>query len=111
MTDPGFYRDLLKYLGFKTIATYVNGFGATDGVVSLWVFKVQEKFNTRSFHRKSIGLNHIAFRVGSKEAVDAFYTEYLLENKLPVLYGGPAPHLEYVRGYYAVYLKTLTELN
>ncbi len=50
-------------------------------------------------------MNHIAFQVGSKEAVDVFYKDYLVANNIPVLYGGPAHHPEYIPGYYAVYFE------
>ena len=103
--DISFYRQLVKYLGFRIITEYPSDFGASDGSVSLWAFGVQEKYGKHPFHRKAAGLNHIAFRVGSREEVDAFYKDYLLANNVPVLYGGPALYLEYVAGYYAVYFE------
>lgn len=105
VSDVDFYKKLLAHLGFKTAAEYQHGFGASDGIVSLWVFKVHPDYNTRGFHRKALGINHFAFRVGSKAAVDAFYQNYLITNNIPVLYGGPAEHPEYEAGYYAVYFE------
>ena len=105
VTDPGFHKALLAYLHWKIVAEYPDGFGATDGTASLWFFTVSQAHNTRPFHRKAIGINHLAFRVSSKHAVDEFYTEYLLANHIPVLYGGPAEHPEYEPGYYAVYFE------
>lgn len=111
VTDTEFYRRLLEYLGFKIIVNYSDGFGASDGTVSAWVFKARPKYAMHPFHRKAIGLNHIALRVKSKKAVDAFYTDYLLANNVPVLYGGPAFHPEYVSGYYAVYFEDLDRIK
>jgi catechol 2,3-dioxygenase-like lactoylglutathione lyase family enzyme len=103
--DVAFYKELLAYLGFKTVAEYHSGFGASDGKVSLWVFKVSSKYVRQAFHRKAVGINHFAFRVESKATVDTFYKDYLLPNGISVLYGGPAEHPEYEPGYYAVYFE------
>lgn len=105
VTDTGFYEELLAYLGFTPVADYGYGFGMTDGRMSVWVFKAQPKYQKAPFHRKAIGLNHIAFRVKSRKDVDSFYREYLLARKIPVLYGGPADHPEYEPNYYAVYFE------
>ena len=105
VTDVAFYKDLLTYLGFRHEDEYKYGFGMTDGTVSIWVFKADAKYQKAPFHRKAVGVNHIAFRVKKKEAVDAFYREYLLVRQIPVLYGGPAEHPEYEPGYYAVYFE------
>lgn len=105
VSDIAFYKKLLTYLDFKTVVEYPHGFGASDGTVSIWVFKVHSKYNTHRFHRKALGINHFALRVASKAAVDTFYKEYLLANNIPVLYGGPAEYPEYEPGYYAVYFE------
>ncbi len=105
VSNVKFYKDLLAYLNFKTVATYEWGFGATDGAVSLWVFKVHPDYNKYHFHRKAVGINHFAFRVSSRATVDSFHQAYLLANHIPVLYGGPAEHPEYEPGYYAVYFE------
>lgn len=105
VSDIQFYERLLAYLGFKTVAEYAYGFGASDGSVSVWVFKVDPHYNTHAFHRKALGINHFAFRVDNKKAVDKFYSDYLLTNGISVLYGGPAEHPEYEPGYYAVYFE------
>lgn len=105
VTDTEFYKELLAYLGFHTVATYTYGFGMTDGTASIWVFQVHPKYRIRPFHRKAVGLNHIAFRIKNRDAIDRLYQDYLLPRKIPVLYGGPAEHPEYEPGYYAVYFE------
>ncbi|OGZ57484.1 MAG: hypothetical protein A3F94_00620 [Candidatus Spechtbacteria bacterium RIFCSPLOWO2_12_FULL_38_22] len=104
-SDPDFYKDLLTYLGFKTIVEYPRGFGMGDGTVSLWVFKMKDKYKDVKFHRKATGLNHLAFRVSSKKEVDQFHKEYLLANRIPILYTGPKEYPQYEHGYYAVYFE------
>ena len=76
-----------------------------DGRVSLWIMKTPEKYKDRIFHRKATGLNHLAFRVNSKEEVDKFHKEYLQAKNIPVLYGGPKEYSEYEPGYYSVYFE------
>jgi len=88
VTDLGFYKDLLAHLGFRVVAEYKYGFGVTDGTVGVWVFKAQPQYQKGPFHRKAIGVNHIAFRTKSRGDVDALYRDYLLPRKIPVLYGG-----------------------
>lgn len=105
VTDVNFYEDLLTYLGFNKVAGFRNGIGMSDGTVSVWVFKVAKRFSKNSFHRKNVGLNHLAFRVDSSADVDLFYTDYILKNNIPVLYGGPKEYPQYEPGYYAVYFE------
>jgi len=104
-SDVDFYKKLLTHLGFKIVAEYQHGFGASDGSVGFWVFKVHPKYNMHAFHRKALGINHFAFRVDNKAAVARFYNDYLVANNIPVLYDGPAEHPEYEAGYYAVYFE------
>ena len=103
--DFEFYKRLLEYLGFRIVVEYKRGFGASDDASSIWVFQITKKYAVRGFHRKNIGLNHVAFRVANREDVDTFYKNYLLQHGIPVLYGGPAERPEYEKGYYAVYFE------
>lgn len=105
VADSEFYKELLSFLGWKVIAEWKRGFGATDGERSLWIFTTVKQFTNRGFHRKATGLNHIAFRVGSREEVDEFYQKYLKPKNLSVLYGGPKEYPQYEPGYYAVYFE------
>ena len=105
VSDPGFYQDLLTFLGWRLIDRWGEGFGATDGWSSLWIFEIGSGFTSQPFHRKATGLNHLAFRVGSRGEVDDFHRTYLLLRGVPVLYGGPREYPEYGRGYYATYFE------
>lgn len=100
-----FYKELLTYLGYKIIREWDNEFGASDGSTDMWVTEVGTKYKGDGFHRKRIGLNHLAVRVSSKDEVDQFYKEYLQPKNIAVLYGGPKEYPEYVPGYYAVYFE------
>src|SRR5438132_2632970 len=62
-------------------------------------------FLTDGYHRKRVGLNHIAFRTSSRAAVRQLYRNYLPPKKIPTLYGGPKEWKDYDPGYYAVYFE------
>jgi catechol 2,3-dioxygenase-like lactoylglutathione lyase family enzyme len=100
-----FYDRFLAPLGWRRFMTHADVVGYTDGLVKLFLVQVERRFAARKFHRKQIGLNHIAFRVGSKSKVDDFYA-FLKKNKAAVLYGGPKDYsAEYAKGYYAVFFE------
>ncbi len=64
-----------------------------------------KRFLAEAYHRKRVGLNHIAFRAPSRATVDELYRNYLLPKKIPILYGGPKEWEGYDPGYYAVYFE------
>lgn len=65
----------------------------------------RDEYVRRGFHRKQVGLNHIAFWAPSRSFVDRFYEQYLVPHRVRVLYGGPRDYPEYSKGYYAVYFE------
>jgi catechol 2,3-dioxygenase-like lactoylglutathione lyase family enzyme len=100
-----FYGELLGRLGFTKVFE-------TDGMVEwqkegtrIIVAQCPKRFLDRGYHRKRVGLNHIAFRAPSRATVDALYHDYLLPNKIRILYGGPKEWKDYDPGYYAVYFE------
>jgi catechol 2,3-dioxygenase-like lactoylglutathione lyase family enzyme len=100
-----FYGELLVHLGFAKVFE-------TDGLVEwtkegtrIIVAQCPKRFLSNGFHRKRVGLNHIAFRASSREAVDELYRNYLVPNQIPILYGGAKEWMEYDEGYYAVYFE------
>lgn len=100
-----FYDKLLTYLGFKKISSEQDSCGWVNGQNGFWINQVEEPYKGNKFHRKNVGVNHIALRAISKEAVDKFYKEFILDNKISVFYGGPKEYPEYTKGYYAVYFE------
>ena len=100
-----FYSELLGRLGFSKVFE-------TEGMVEwrkegtrIIVAQSPKRFLADGYHRKRVGLNHIAFRAPSREVVDELYRNYLLPKKIPVLYGGAKEWKEYDPGYYAVYFE------
>jgi catechol 2,3-dioxygenase-like lactoylglutathione lyase family enzyme len=99
-----FWKELLTFLDFSITEEGSQHFDATDGRTYLCVGVVDKLYAKPGFHRKRIGLNHIAFRVASVKLVDRFVSEFLLTRKIQPLYGG-AKVYPYVQGYYAVYFE------
>lgn len=57
-----------------------------DGFVKLILSPVSAEFKGAGFHRKRIGLNHIALYASSRDEVDRYYQEVMLPNNIPSLY-------------------------
>lgn len=100
-----FYKDFFTHLQYKIISEDTSHIGVKDTTSSFWIIETEEKYKQNGFHRKNTGLNHIAFRVDSKQEVDEFVTNFLIPRKLVPLYGGPKLFPEYTLGYYAVFFE------
>ena len=102
-----FYEEFLGWLGYRRIGYWekykVGGWGMEG--CNLWLSECTDKFTQHGYHRKRVGVNHIAFHADSRNTVDQFYKEYLRPKGIHVLYGGPKEYPEYSKGYYAVYFE------
>ena len=102
-----FYEGFLNWMGYRGIGYWekekVAGWGMRG--CNVWVSEREDRFAQHEYHRKHVGVNHIAFHADTREAVDEFHMEYLSPNRIRVLYGGPKEHQEYSKGYYAVYFE------
>ena len=100
-----FYDKFLKPLGWHRFMTRKDVIGYTDSSLKLFLVQVEKRFSKHKFHRKQIGLNHIAFRVNQKNKVDDYY-KFLKKNRATILYSGPKDYsAEYSKGYYAVFFE------
>lgn len=100
-----FYKSLLDYLGYRIVDESREHIGASNGTTDIWVVQAEPRHGKRRFHRKEIGLNHIAFRVPYKKAVDDFALRFLKPRKISPLYDSPRLFPEYSKDYYAVYFE------
>lgn len=100
-----FYKKLLTLLAYRETVNKDWGFAFINDGTSIWFEKARTGHVDAGYHRKRIGLNHLAFRVNSKEEVDKFHVEFLKANNLPTLYDSPKPFPEYEDGYYAVFFE------
>lgn len=100
-----FYKQLLEYLDYKELTKQDWGFAFIKDGTSFWFEQTPEDHLQDGYHRRRTGLNHIAFRVNSKEEVDKFYSDFLKGTDIKVLYDSPKPWPEYEEEYYAVYFE------
>jgi catechol 2,3-dioxygenase-like lactoylglutathione lyase family enzyme len=100
-----FYDKLLTYLDYKGGLKEDWGFSFKNDETSIWFEKARPGHIEHGYHRKRVGLNHLAFRVNSREDVDKFNTEFLKKNEIPTLYDSPKALPEYTDKYYAVYFE------
>ena len=100
-----FYAELFAKLGFAKVFETDSMVEWSKEGTRILVAQGSKKFVSNGFHRKRVGLNHIAFRATSREAVDGFCREFLIPNKISILYGGAKEWPGYDPGYYAVYFE------
>ena len=102
VSDVGFYKNFLTYLGFEIYKEHPGGFGVKKGEIGIWVYSTPGQ-HIRDFNYQTTGLNHLAFKVESKEAVNKFYKDYLLPKRISVL--DEPKEYPYEEGYYAVFFE------
>ncbi|MBC2268399.1 hypothetical protein HCB38_11290 [Listeria sp. FSL L7-0083] len=85
-----FWSELLEELSYELNQTWDEGFSYKFGETYLVFVQAEEPFLAEGYHRKRIGLNHLAFHGGTKERVDAFRAKLkakgiklLYEDKFP----------------------------
>ena len=70
-----FWFQLLEQLGYEETAFWGDGFTLGNHRDAYITFvQVKEKYRGQPYHRCGVGLNHLAFRVNGREAVDALRT-------------------------------------
>ena len=97
-----FYDKILIPLGWKRLVCQTSHTTYSDGMMKIVFCPTEEKYAEAGYHRKRIGLNHLAFYASSMDAVDRFYQDVLLPAGIPGLYEGkPGGDSEY----YAVFFE------
>lgn len=81
-----FYDHILKPLGWDRFICAKSHTVYCDGFIKLILSPAEETYLKEGFHRKRIGLNHLAFYAKSKLDVDNFYNNTLKANGIPSLY-------------------------
>ena len=95
-----FYRHLAAFFPESEIVEEGKSFRWNMAGFYLWFNPVKDRFADREYHRKSVGLDHLAFRVKSRKVVDGLQA-YLIEKGVPILYEAGL----YGPTYYAVYFE------
>lgn len=99
-----FYKDFLSNFEYKVIAEDKEYLGFSNGTTDIWIQTVENKYKL-PFHRKSTGINHLAFKVNSKKEVDAFVDNFIKSRNIKTLYDTPKEFPEYAKDYYAVFFE------
>ena len=100
-----FYKNLFAFLGYHIIDQSPSHLGVSNGTTDFWIIETEKAHQSKGFHRKNTGINHLAFRVSSRSDVDTFVEKFLAPAKISPLYGGPREFPEYDKGYYAVFFE------
>ena len=83
-----FWGAFLAELGYREFAKSPTGWSWTNEESTVFLLQVEPDYVDPPYHRKRVGLNHLAFAVSSKRQVDAL-AGALKGRGIPLLYGGP----------------------
>lgn len=97
-----FYDSILIPLGWERLVCQKSHTTYSDGQMKIVFCPTEEKYLKDGYHRKRIGLNHLAFYAESKDQVDHLFEKILKPNKIACLYEGQ-PKGE--SDYYAVFFE------
>src|SRR5947199_8572653 len=78
--SKAFYQDFLEWLGYKRILDENDFAGWDNGEAKIFVTYL-ERYKELGFHRRRVGLNHIAFEAKSKADVDRLHSEFRSEER------------------------------
>lgn len=81
-----FYDLILLSLGWEKLVSRTDHTTYTDGTLKIILCPVDDAYKQFGYHRKRIGLNHLALYAETKEFVDEFYKEILVKNDIETLY-------------------------
>src|SRR5436309_5495119 len=105
-----FYQDFLEWLGYKRILDEKDFAGWDNGEAKIFVTYL-ERYKELGFHRRRVGVNHIAFEAKAKADVDRLHSEFLVPRSIKVLYGGPKEYAEYGKAAMQAILILLIEVS
>ena len=80
-----FYAEMLEWLGYRKTLDEKEVVGWRKDKTSIFLVQCEERFVSHGFHRKHVGLNHIAFRASSRNMVGIFYNDHLVPRRVRVL--------------------------
>jgi catechol 2,3-dioxygenase-like lactoylglutathione lyase family enzyme len=102
--SAAFYKGVLGKLGYVEGDSGSGWVSFERGDFYITIVQTQARFLGQNFHRKAVGVNHLAFPAATPAAVDAFFT-WLSERGIPVLYGDPLDMGDDDSPNYAVYFE------
>ena len=100
-----FWTGLLSRIGYEEDGRWSDGFTLANGEDAYITFvQVAEKHAHRPYHRGGVGLNHLAFKVRDRAAVDEL-RDYCLNEGIVLLYADRFPYANGGSDYYALFLE------
>lgn len=81
-----FYDFILVPLGWQRLVCTKDCTTYSDGAMKLILSPTEEKYKKEGFHRKRVGLNHLAFSANSAAEVNEFHKNVLIKNSIECLY-------------------------
>ena len=104
-TSHAFWTNILAKIGYEESDHWESGFTLVRGEDAYLTFvQVAKKYQTHPYHRCGAGLNHLAFKVKSRDAVDAL-RQYCIENNIRSLYDEKYPFANGGTEYYALFVE------
>lgn len=98
-----FWGWLLEELGYTAFQKWEGGQSWKLGETYLVFVQTEERFLDVPYHRRGVGLNHLAFHAESRQQVDHI-TEILKNKGITILYADQHPFAG-GESYYAVYFE------
>lgn len=86
--SQAFYARFLGRLGYESGASGRGWTTWRSGAFYITLVQTEEPYIAEGYHRKRVGVNHLAFPAPSREAVDELHA-WLMKSGITVLYGGP----------------------
>ncbi|TYP72501.1 VOC family protein [Paenibacillus methanolicus] len=98
-----FWSWLLAQLGYERYQRWTHGVSYRANDAYIVFVQAELRYMDVPYHRKRVGLNHLAFRAASREQVDALI-EALHARGVTLLYAQPHPYAGGER-HYAIYFE------
>jgi len=98
-----FWTWFLNELGYEIFQKWNEGISYKLGDTYIVFVQTEADFLEAGYHRKRIGLNHLAFHADSREMVDDML-EQLKQKKIKILYADKYPFAG-GKDYYALYFE------
>jgi catechol 2,3-dioxygenase-like lactoylglutathione lyase family enzyme len=86
-----FWDWLLRRLGYEPFQEWADGRSWRLGPTYLVFVQAPREHVAAGYHRRRVGLNHLAFHAASREEIDVL-TDALRERGVPILYPEKHPH-------------------
>lgn len=100
-----FWTNILAKIGWELSGNWKDGFTLVRGEDAYLTFvQVAKKYKSHTYHRCGVGLNHLAFKVKTRQEVDAI-RQYCLDNNIPNLYDDKYPFANGGKDYYALFVE------